>query len=166
MTASEIIETLGLIPHPEGGYFRETYRSQETIPGNHLPERFTADRSIATSIYYFLIDEDFTGFHRLKSEETWHHYIGEPIHLYIIDPEGNLIMRVLGPDLLSGQEPQITIPATNWFSAHVAGRQGYSLVGCTVAPGFDYSDYEEAIRKNLISKYPQHQDTINQLTKF
>jgi predicted cupin superfamily sugar epimerase len=165
MTAQEIIERLSLSPHPEGGYYRETYRSQEIFTQEQLPGRYTGDRSLATCIYFLLAGNEFSAFHRIQSDETWHHYHGQALHIYCISPGGNFIEKLLGPALHQGQEPQFTVPAGYWFAARVKGHSGFSLIGCTVAPGFDFSDFEMGKKSVLIKEYPQHSEILSSLCK-
>lgn len=157
------IESLDLLPHPEGGFFKEAYRSSEVIENNSLPNRFDGDRSISTSIYFLLKEGQFSTFHKIKSDETWHFYDGAPITIYIINQQGNMDSFKLGLDPLNNIFPQITIPANCWFAAKSEG--SFTLVGCTVAPGFDFNDFEMANQEELINEFPSHKSTILQFTK-
>ena len=155
------ISKLELNKHPEGGYFKEIYRSAIEI----FPEGFNGRRNISTSIYYLLNEKDISSLHRLKSDEIWHFYTGSSVlQIYIIDKEGNLTMPVLGPDPESGHHLQIIIQAGCWFGAEVVSKKGYTLIGCTVSPGFDFMDFDIADRSKLTGQYPEHIEVIERLT--
>jgi predicted cupin superfamily sugar epimerase len=140
----EFIEKLGLSPHPEGGYFREVYRASEIIPKEALPQRFSGDRHMATSIYYLLCQGQRSRLHRIHSDETWHFYAGDPLQVVMVSPEGDVSEVLLGSDLAKGQVFQYTVPAGLWFGACLPAGSQFSLVGCTVAPGFDFQDFSFA----------------------
>lgn len=159
------VRRLKLEPHPEGGYYRQTYRSDETIPQAALPEGFTGPRAASTAIYFLLEGENFSAFHRLRSDEMWHFYTGSPLVVHVIDTAGRYWPVSLGSDSESGQVFQAVVRAGSWFAAHVADWKGWALVGCTVAPGFDFEDFEIAKRKKLVDKYPQHRKVIQELTR-
>lgn len=159
------IDQLGMTRHPEGGYFAETYRSAERVEAAHLPARFGGDRTLATAIYFLLKGSDFSSFHRIQSDETWHFYTGNSLTVYEIDQTGSLKQHRLGPDFSSGERFQATIGAGHWFASRVTDLDGYALVGCTVAPGFDFADFELAQRDKLSGLYPQHAVLIAQLTR-
>ena len=161
------IERLDLRPHPEGGYFRETYRASETIAAAGLPERFAGARPFATAIYFLLTTDAFSAFHRIRSDELWHFYAGGPVTLAILDADGKgqLATRSLGRDPARGESLQVVVPAGAWFAAEVAPTGAYALVGCTVAPGFDFADFELAARASLLERYPQHRGVIERLTR-
>ena len=163
--ASFWIRHLGLQPHPEGGYFRETYRAAEQIPARGLPARFGGPRAFATAIHFLLRSGDFSAFHRLHSDEIWHFYAGAGLTLYIIDRRGRLTAPLLGRNAAHGEHPQIVLPARCWFAARVARPRTYTLVGCTVAPGFDFHDFEIADRDGLIRQFPRHRRVIRELTR-
>ena len=159
------IDHLDLQRHPEGGFFKETYRSDEQFTGGHLPSRYQGDRSFSTAIYFLITDSDCSKLHRIKSDETWHFYEGQPLTIYVLAEEEVSIRKFhLGRDLENGQQMQLTIPKNCWFGAKLSVNEGYALVGCTVAPGFDFTDFEMADRKKLITTFPQHQKIINTLT--
>jgi len=161
------IDKLELTRHPEGGYFRETYRADETIDENCLPERFTKSRSLATAIYFLLTIDEFSAFHRMKSDETWHFYSGYPLKLHILTPQEGYYTKMLGNNL-KPPSFQETVPAGAWLAAEVVGNKeqnAYTLVGCTVAPGFEFEDFELADKKDLISQFPQHRDLIESFTR-
>lgn len=159
------IEALGLQEHPEGGFFRETFRSEESIPTNGLPERFTGKRVFATAIYYLLKSGQISVFHRIKSDEIWTFHSGNPLPVYAISQAGDLSLVTLGPDPASGHQFQCVVPAHKWFGAKLDGPDGYALVSCIVAPGFEFEDFEMAQRSVLTEAFPQHKDIIRQLTR-
>ena len=159
------IEKLGLDPHPEGGYFRQTYRSGAVIAGEALPAGFTGARAASTAIYFLLEEKNFSAFHRLRSDEVWHFYAGDPLIVHGIEPEGRYFSILLGRDPDAGQVLQAVVPAGCWFASHVADWKSFSVVGCTVAPGFDFADFELAKRVELGARYPQHQALIERLTR-
>ena len=163
--AKDWIESLQLRPHPEGGYFRETYRASETIARQHLPTRFAGDRAFATAIYFLLQGNDFSALHRIKQDEMWHFYEGCSLTISVIDPGGNFSAIRLGRDARAGEVPQAVVPAGRLFGARVNDPRSYALVGCTVAPGFDFADFEMPTRQELLGCYPQHQAIIEQLTR-
>lgn len=160
--AQYLKERLDLSELPgEGGYYRETYRSDKTII---LPSETDGERSISTSIYYLLDGTQFSAFHRLKSDEIWHFYIGSSVTLYIINKMENLSEVKLGSNIEKGELFQIQVRAESWFAATVNDISSYALIGCTVSPGFDYLDFELGDRKKLIERYPQHRSIIEKLT--
>jgi uncharacterized protein len=160
--AQYLKERLDLFELPgEGGYYKETYRSDKTII---LPSETDGERSISTSIYYLLDGTQFSAFHRLKSDEIWHFYIGSSITLYIINKMENLSEVKLGSNIEKGELFQIQVRAESWFAATVNDISSYALIGCTVSPGFDYLDFELGDRKKLIERYPQHKSIIEKLT--
>ena len=160
--AQYLKERLDLSELPgEGGYYKETYRSDKTII---LPSETDGERSISTSIYYLLDGTQFSAFHRLKSDEIWHFYIGSSITLYIINRMENLSEVKLGSNIEKGELFQIQVRAESWFAATVNDISSYALIGCTVSPGFDYLDFELGDRKKLIERYPQHRSIIEKLT--
>lgn len=158
------IEKLGLQPHPEGGYYRETYRSGQRLLGCCLHEH-EGPRVAATAIYFLLRGEQFSSLHRLRSDEMWHFYTGSPLTLYIIDPQGSLSLVKLGKNVENGESFQAVVPGGCWFGATVDDPDGYTLVGCTVAPGFEFEDFELGKREQLIEQYPQHRELIERLTR-
>jgi hypothetical protein len=158
------IEKLQLSAHPEGGYFRETYRSQEQVRATHLPVRFDGDRSFSTAIYFLLESHQVSAFHRIKSDEMWHFYAGSSLTIYVIDQQGKLSQVKLGNYVEKGEAFQAVVPAGYWFGAAVSNAAAYALVGCTVAPGFNFNDFEMAERAQLLKEYPQHESIISKLT--
>jgi uncharacterized protein len=158
------IYALGLSAHPEGGYFREIYKSRETIKKECLPGRYMGDRHISTSIYFLLRGHENSRLHRLQSDETWHFYEGSSLTLFVLSPVGKLRRYVLGPNLERGEQFQFTVPAGHWFGATVNDPVSFSLVGCTVSPGFDFEDFEMGDPEILIKEFPQHRALIEQLS--
>ena len=161
----ELIRALDLQPHPEGGWYRETYRATETIAPGCLPGRYTGPRSHATAIYFLLASDNFSALHRLKSDEVWHFYSGSPLSLHAIHADGRYAPVTLGPDLAQGETFQAVVPNGCWFGATVDTPGAYALVGCSVAPGFDFSDFEIAERESLTGVFPQHAALIARLTR-
>ncbi len=159
-----IIKEFDLKPHPEGGYFKETYRSIGKINEDSLASNYRGKRNYSTCIYYLLKSNSFSSFHRIKQDEIWHFYDGSPLRLYILTETGELSQFILGRDFMNGQRPQLIVPGNHWFAASVINENDFSLVGCTVSPGFNFMDFELANRKELISQFPQHQKIITELT--
>ncbi len=159
------IERLKLEEHPEGGYFRQTYRSDVVIAREALPAGFAGARAASTAIYFVLEGKNFSAFHRLRSDEVWHFYVGAPLVVDVIAPSGAHSAILLGTDLEAGQVPQAVVPAGCWFASHVGDWKSFAVVGCTVAPGFDFEDFEMGKRSELVAKYPQHREVIEGLTR-
>ena len=159
------IDRLGLSPHPEGGYYRATYKSDLTITRSSLPSGFKGDRSASTAIYFLLRGRDFSAFHRIASDEVWHFYAGSALVVYVIDAEGNNSELQLGKDADAGEAFQGVVKAGCWFASRLKDAASFALVGCTVAPGFDFADFELAARSELVRVYPKHQRLIEELTR-
>jgi uncharacterized protein len=164
--ASAIISHLDLLRHPEGGWYREIYRSEDVIQPGSLPERYNSPHSFSTSIYFLLESGDFSAFHRINSDETWHFYLGSPVVIHIISPDGVATEVVMGSKLANGMLLQYTIRHNSWFAAKVQENNSFTLVGCTVSPGFEFADFELAERKQLIAMYPMHANIISGLTRI
>ncbi|GAB3565332.1 hypothetical protein GCM10027578_12470 [Spirosoma luteolum] len=164
MTAPDYIQHLQLQPHPEGGYFAETYRAAEAVAAEALPDRFGGSRSFGTAIYFLLEQHHTSALHRIQSDEVWHFYAGGPLDIFVIGPDETLSVIQLGPDLAAGQVFQAVVPAGCWFGSKPAPGTSFSLVGCTVAPGFDFADFELADRRTMLDWFPQHRDLIERLT--
>jgi hypothetical protein len=164
MTARAWIQVLGLAPHPEGGHFRETYRAAESVPAGALPARYDGARALATAIYYLLQRGECSRLHRVRSDEMWHCYDGDPVTLYLLDHAAGVTTIVMGRDAAGGQVPQALVPAGRWFGAAVEPPGAYALVGCTVAPGFDFADFELAERAALVRAFPDQAALIARLT--
>ncbi len=162
--ATELIQKLGLHRHPEGGWYREVYRSTDTIAAAALPERFAGERSICTSIYFMLEQGDFSALHRIKSDELWHFYAGAPLTVHVLAADGTYQAVRLGSDLAAGDSFQAVVAAGCWFGAELSGGLGFALVGCTVAPGFDFADFEIGCREVLLQLFPEQAALVNRLT--
>jgi len=164
-TAQELITNLQLVRHPEGGWFRESYRSGETAPAQALPERFTGSRAFSTAIYFLLEQGDYSALHRIKSDELWFFHGGTSLTIQLLTADGiNSAIR-LGANIAAGEVFQAMVPAGTWFGAEMSGAGEYSLVSCTVAPGFDFVDFEMGVRDTLLQQYPDHAALINRLTR-
>lgn len=160
--AQSLIESLNLKPLPlEGGYFRETYRSEEILPA----QKQARAKSVSTCIYYLLTAETFSAFHRLPSDEIWHFYCGDPVILYTMSSLGNLETIKLCAEPGSGAAPQMVVKAGIWQAAELAETGSFALLGCTVAPAFDFEDYEHGERNILLQQFPQHTQIILKLTR-
>jgi predicted cupin superfamily sugar epimerase len=155
---------LQLQPHPEGGFFSETYRSQGVIGSQCLPG-FNGDRNFSTAIYFLLQQNNFSAFHRIRSDECWHFYEGGTLLIHILDANGNYSRIRLGRNIAEGETFQFVVPALSWFASEPAPETKFALVGCTVAPGFDFNDFEMADAQQLSKQYPQHQDLIHRLCR-
>jgi predicted cupin superfamily sugar epimerase len=160
MDARAWVKALGLKEHPEGGYFKETYRAgmEIDLPG------FDGRRSAGTAIYYLLKSGQFSAFHRIKSDEVWHFYAGSPLAVHVIDREDGKYQKMT---IGKGKRPalQAVVKAGCWFAASVDKPHSYSLVGCTVAPGFDFRDWEAGRRDELLASYPEHKQIIVKFTR-
>lgn len=151
----ELIKKLGLIPHPEGGYYKEMYRSNEVLDRK--------ERNLLTSIYFLLTAGNVSRFHTIKSDELWYFHQGNTVLVHTIDETGYKA-HLLGNDLSKGEQPFLLVRANTLFGSSIKGDQGYALVSCAVAPGFDFRDFELPERKNLLEKYPQFSEIIEKLT--
>ncbi len=157
--AAAWIGLLDLAPHPEGGYYRETYRSADTIPTAGGP------RALSTAIYFLLPGDQVSALHRIRSDEVWHFYAGSALTLFVIHRDGRLVRTRLGPDARAGERFQTLVPAGAWYGAAVDDPASYALVGGTVAPGFDFADFELGPRAALTREFPQHRAVIERLTR-
>jgi predicted cupin superfamily sugar epimerase len=151
----QIIETLGLLPHPEGGFYKETYRSELALEGK--------DRQLLTSIYFLLTSENISKFHRIKSDELWYFHAGSPLIVHTLGKRGHQHHH-LGLDLSKGQQPFLWIPKDTIFGSTVLENNGFSLVSCAVAPGFDFRDFELFDRQTLLEAYPEYREIVERLT--
>jgi predicted cupin superfamily sugar epimerase len=165
MTGNYFIEHLQLQPHPEGGFFKETYRSDGLISAACLPDGFNGDRHYSTAIYFLLQKNDFSAFHRIRSDECWHFYEGGSLLIHIIDRLGHYSCIRLGRKIHEGETFQHVVPAGCWFASEPAPQSEFTLVGCTVAPGFEFSDFEMADAMKLEKEYPQHKSIIRRLCR-
>lgn len=158
-----LIHQYNLLPHPEGGYFKETYRSEASIPATGLPLRFSAERTFSTAIYFLLLKDLFSAFHRIKSDECWHFYEGDSLHVHVLHLNGTYELIRLGKNREDGEVYQAVVPAGTWFASETTGE--YSFVGCTVAPGFDFADFELAKAAELKAEYPETASLIEGLCR-
>lgn len=157
------IKHLNLKAHPEGGFYKETYRSSEIIAACGMPARFEGTRNFSTAIYFLLRSQDRSVFHRIKSDELWHFYQGSTLSIYILKNDG-LTIQKLGTKLDQGESLQLVVPANCWFGARVEEKETFALCGCTVAPGFDFQDFEMAERGELLGEFPKFEKEIVELT--
>lgn len=151
--AEYYIKQLGLEPHPEGGYFKSTFASEESV----------SSRKLYTSIYFLLGADDVSHFHRLKSDELWYFHGGSSLLVHVIDEDGNYVVHKVGLDIENGETPQVLVPKNSIFGSSVMENGSFSLVGCMVAPGFEYEDFELFTQSELLDKYPQHEQIIRKL---
>jgi predicted cupin superfamily sugar epimerase len=165
INAAAFVKKFELLPHPEGGYYKETYRSSELLAADALPARFAGVRAMATAIYFLLERNNFSAFHRIKSDECWHFYAGDCLHIQVLLPTGQYQLIKLGNNPMAGEKFQAIVPAGAWFASETAIEGSFSFVGCTVAPGFDFADFELAKAENLISIFPDHATLINRLCR-
>jgi len=166
--AAELIRSLGLRPLPgEGGHFRETWRSKDTLPDTALPVRYSGSRSYGTAILYLLTSDpdSFSALHRLPTDEVYHFYVGDPVELLLLLPGGEVEVATLGPDVLGGQRVQQVVPRGVWQGSRVKEGGEWALLGTTLAPGFEFADYEPGERQALAEAYPEAQDLIRALTR-
>jgi len=158
------IKKLNLLSHPEGGYYRETYRSEKSVPRNILGNGYKGERNFSTGIYYLLAGKDISCFHRIPSDEIWHFYSGtSSLIIPVIEPSGSIQFNQLG--LEEGGLPQLVVPGGCWFGAYLKEETGFVLCGCTVSPGFDFADFEMGNRNKLIQQFPELRDSIEKLTR-
>ncbi len=166
MTAEEIKQLLQLEAHPcEGGYFRQTWKSEEEIPLTALPSRYRSAHAAGTAIYYLLEPSTFSEMHRLSSDEIFHFYYGDPIEMLQLWPDGSSRVVRLGSDLANGVLPQLVVPKGVWQGSRLVPGGSVALIGCTVSPGFDYADYETGARAELVRDYPAVTELIEILTR-
>lgn len=159
-SAERVIAELGLVPHPEGGHFVETFRSSQRVTGDRR------ERAASTAIYFLLREGEFSAFHRVRSDEVWHHYLGDSLELHRIAPDAAHSTLVLGSSLSSGERPQAVVLAGQYQAARVVpARYGFTLCGCTVAPGFEFADFEMPSRAELCARFPQLSAVITALTR-
>jgi predicted cupin superfamily sugar epimerase len=160
MTAEEIKQFLKLEPHPmEGGFYRRTFTSPH---GVGMPR---GDRAMSTAIYYLLEPGTFSEMHALASDEMFHFYLGDPVEMLQLLPDGSSALLTLGPDLAAGQHVQVPVPAGVWQGARLVGEGKVALLGCTVTPGFDFADYRSATYDELVAKWPGEAERIKELTR-
>lgn len=159
MSADYWISKFSMEKHPEGGWFRETYRSGMSLESTALPAVYGGERNISTAIYFLLEGNDISKLHRLRSDEIWFFHCGSPLVIHCIDSRGNNSSLNLGMESFQG-----IIPAGTWFGAEVCDKDSFSLVSCTVSPGFDFADFELGDRSELLSLYPEHKTLIEKFT--
>jgi hypothetical protein len=164
-TVQSLVQQFNMLPHPEGGYYKETYRSLETIQHEALPIRFGGNRYFSTAIYFLLEQGNFSAFHKIKSDECWHFYAGQSLLVYVLQPNGNLSIIRVGNNLEAGDTFQYVVPANCWFASEPAPESDFSFVGCTVAPSFDFADFELVKASNLIKEFPQYSNIIKRLCR-
>ena len=157
--AAYYIRSLNLLPHPEGGYYKETFRSEQQV--NRVDE--ATIKQACTSIYYLLEDVDFSGFHRIASDEIWYFHKGQPLLIHVIQKDGSLISHELSDENTGSFS--VVVPAGLWFAAELKAGEGFTLVSCAVAPGFDFSEFEMAKRAELVSEYPQYQALLTRMCR-
>lgn len=165
MTASSLIAQLALQPHPEGGWYKEIYRSKDTVAASCLPPSFDGARNYSTAIYYLLEQGDFSAFHRIKSDELWHFYAGGPLLLHLLNEDGAYDCLKLGSQPADGALFTAVMPGGVWFAAEPAPGTAFTLAGCTVSPGFDFRDFEMAGKEKLLLRYPEHNELISRLCR-
>jgi len=166
LNSEKLKALLHLVPLPiEGGYFAETYRSPDAVTPEALPGRYHGSRTMSTAIYYLLEAGSFSEMHRIASDEIFHFYLGDPVEMLQLWPDGQGKQIVIGPDLEAGMLPQVVVPRGVWQGSRLVAGGKLALLGCTVSPGFEYADYERGIREKLVSHYPQARDLICALTR-
>lgn len=165
INAKYFVDKFDMQKHPEGGYFSEYYRSEELMSKDSLPDRYDRDHCFSTSIYFLLEGDDFSAFHKVNSDELWHFYAGSSLTLYVLREDGLLEKKLIGNDPIDGESFYAMIKKNQWFAARTNDEDSYTLVGCTVAPGFEFVDFQLADREELIKIFPQYSDIIKQLTR-
>lgn len=165
LSAQDIVSRLRLTPHPEGGFYREVFRSGVNVDHPGVPAGEDRQRSASTLIYFLIEHGDFSAFHRVRSDETWHLYAGGPVELHLISQHGEYERALLALEIGAGFLPQFTIPANSWQAARVGPSVPWALCGCTVAPGFEFADFSIASRKELLLCYPACEQIILELTR-
>jgi hypothetical protein len=168
MTAEDLIRALGLEPLPEeGGYYRETYRAVETLSAEALPARYRTGKAFGTAIYFLLSSEPgcFSALHRLPTDEIYHFYLGDPVEMLLLFPDGRGERVLLGPDLRAGQLVQHVVPRRVWQGSRLVAGGRFALMGTTMAPGFGFEDYEAGRREELLAAYPEQAELIRSLTR-
>lgn len=162
----DLITALDLQPLPlEGGYYRETYRSPDRLPAGAWPGLYNPDKAVSTAIYYLLTPDTFSALHRLPSDEIFHFYLGSPVQMLQLWPDGQSRIVTLGSDIMAGQSPQLIVPRGVWQGSFLMPGGAYALLGTTMAPGFDFADYEAGPSEPLVQAYPSHADLIRRLCR-
>jgi predicted cupin superfamily sugar epimerase len=165
ITASDLIERLNLKPHPEGGFYTETYRADELIHAGSLPSRYGGERAFGTAIYYLLVPGTCSSMHRIQSDEIFHFYMGDPVDMLLLFPGGEGKTVTLGYHLEGGMMPQVVVPRGVWQGAALRDGGQWALMGTTVAPGFEFQDFETGERDTLVNEYPRFERAIRGLTR-
>lgn len=166
VSVDQIRQILNLQPHPaEGGFFAETYRSKECIPAGLFPLHHNGVRSVSTAIYYLLTPESCSTMHRLPTDEIFHFYMGDPVEMLQLFPDRSGRVITLGANILDGMRPQVVVPGSTWQGARLRPGGSFALLGTTMAPGFDYADYEAGLRHELLDAYPRFREMIEALTR-
>lgn len=163
MNVEGLKRLLGLVPHPEGGWFTQTYKADESFA--NLPERYSGSRSTGTAIYYLLELGTFSEMHRLASDEIFHFYAGDPVEMLQLRPDGSAEVVLIGNDFERGMRPQVVVPKGIWQGSRLVAGGKFALLGCTVSPGFEFADYESGTREELSREYPMHAEMIAELTR-
>lgn len=165
MTIEEYVAYYQMQPHPEGGFYKETYRSGTSISFDKGVDRFDGERSIATAIYFLITAGNFSAFHRIKSDELWHFYAGQALSVHVLHEDGRYEQMRVGNNPAAGEVFQAMVPAGAWFASECAPGSNFSFVGCTVSPGFDFADFELAEADALSKHYPEHVALIKRLCR-
>ena len=166
MTADEVKQLLQLSPlEPEGGFFRETYRSRWHVSEEYLPEGTHGSRSIATAIYFLITPDTFSALHRMPGTEIFHFYLGDPVIMLQLQRDGSTQRITLGHDLAGGQQPQVVVRGGVWQGSRLAAGGKWALMGTTMSPGFDYADFHIGDRQQLSAQYPKVAEMIRQYTR-
>lgn len=165
LNVHQLIQQFNLLPHPEGGWYQETYRSNEIIHASLISDRFSGSRSFSTAIYFLLEEGNFSAFHKIQSDECWHFYAGEALEIFVLDNAGGLTITRLGNNIELGDCYQYVVPANHWFASRPAAGSSFCFVGCTVSPGFDFADFEMAKEDILGEQFPQHKELFKNLCR-
>ncbi len=160
----DIVSRLGLEPHPEGGFYVESYRSPRSLSASSLPG-YGGSRAVSTAIYFLITADSFSALHLVASDEIFHFYGGDPVEMLHLHPDGRVESPRLGMDLVAGERPQVVVPSGVWQGARLAHGGSWTLMGATVAPGFDFDDFEMGDRAELVARYPDHRKAIERFTR-
>lgn len=163
-TADYFIKELNMIAHREGGFYKESFKSEETLADRISNDEKKESKKLWSSIYFLLRDGEVSNFHRLKSDEMWYYHSGSPLTIYMITPDGNLITEQLGLNIEKGEKPQVLVPKDYIFGSAM-NNEGYALVGCMVSPASDFKEFELFERDYLLEKYPYYKEVILKLTR-
>ncbi|MEO0469687.1 MAG: cupin domain-containing protein [Bacteroidota bacterium] len=163
LSAADWISRLSLQPHPEGGYFGVVYTAPELYQPGHLPTRYQHPHPAHSSIYFLVTEAGFSAFHKLQTDEVWHFYAGSGLRIHLLNHGEKHRTLLLGDAFEQGYQFQQIVPRGNWFAAETEG--AYSLIGCTLGPGFIFEDFELGKKHSLVQQFPQHADLITRLTR-